>query len=219
MKRISLPYTRAESFFYDRVIAPAVASVAARQAGRFISAVPENGSVLDVGCGGGQLICLLRNLRPDLQVSGLDLSGQQVRRATERTRIYGSAVDIKQGSALQMRYDDCSFDLVISVGSIKHWPDQAKGLRECVRVLKPGGRLLVFELDKDCDPAAATEFVRSWRLPAAVRPLAQRFFMKYVAGNSLNLGDAEKLAAQLPAAEAGASRLDSFPAWIIHAVK
>ncbi|MBI4372028.1 MAG: class I SAM-dependent methyltransferase [Elusimicrobia bacterium] len=200
-------------------MAPAVASVAEQRAGPLINAVPENGAILDVGCGGGQMICVIKKLRPDLRAWGIDLSKQQVIRARKRTKSLGDAVDIKEGSALQMPYDSGCFDLVVSIASIKHWPDRARGLRECVRVLKPGGRLFVSEVDKEFDRAAGMEFVGNWRIPFFLRPVALRFFTRYVADPSLGLDEAKMLAAQLPATEATASKTDGLPVWEIRVTK
>ena len=62
----------------------------------------------------------------------------------------GSADDerlrFSTGAAERLPYPDDSFDLVVSTTSFDHWSDQQAGLRECARVLVPGGRLILADL-------------------------------------------------------------------------
>jgi len=50
------------------------------------------------------------------------------------------------GTAEELPYPGTSFDLVVSTTSFDHWADQQAGLRECARVLAPGGRLVLVDL-------------------------------------------------------------------------
>jgi ubiquinone/menaquinone biosynthesis C-methylase UbiE len=54
----------------------------------------------------------------------------------------------------RLPFPDGHFDAVLSSGSIKHWPDQGAGLREIHRVLVPGGRAFVGEMNRLAPPAA-----------------------------------------------------------------
>ena len=49
------------------------------------------------------------------------------------------------GVAEQIGYPDETFDLIVSTTSFDHWSDQQAGLRECARVLRPGGRLVLVD--------------------------------------------------------------------------
>src|SRR5271166_5117131 len=49
------------------------------------------------------------------------------------------------GVAEHLPYDDASMDLVVSSTSFDHWSDQAAGLAECARVLRPGGHLVLVD--------------------------------------------------------------------------
>jgi SAM-dependent methyltransferase len=49
------------------------------------------------------------------------------------------------GVAERLPYPDHCFDLVVSTTSFDHWADQQAGLRECRRVLAPGGRLILVD--------------------------------------------------------------------------
>ena len=70
------------------------------------------------------------------------------------------------GVAEQLPYPDGTFDLVVSSTSFDHWSDQQTGLRECARVLRPGGRLVLV------DQFSLSRFGSrppSWRIGAARR--------------------------------------------------
>ena len=115
--------------------------------------------ILDVGCGiGGSTLYLTEkfgsiaqnNLKSDggvdrVTATGITLSPVQANRATERAKIAGleSNVNFLVADALNMPFPDESFDLVWSLESGEHMPDKIKFLRECCRVLKPGGTLIL----------------------------------------------------------------------------
>jgi demethylmenaquinone methyltransferase/2-methoxy-6-polyprenyl-1,4-benzoquinol methylase len=66
------------------------------------------------------------------------------RRKLRRSRIDGD-VDLVEGDALEMPFDDGTFDVVTIAFGLRNLPDYAAGVGEMVRVLKPGGRLLILE--------------------------------------------------------------------------
>jgi len=203
---MTAPYSALDSYLYDAVIADGVMQMVDAPVKEFLGKVSKGGAVLDVGCGGGQLVRHLAALRPDLKLTGLDLSKEQVARAAKRSgALDGRAAFMPrfvQGSALEIPFGDGEFDFVVSVASIKHWPDQTKGLRECIRVLKPGGTLLVAEADRACTLDSARAFVSHWHIPSAFRPLALMGFRTFVAGQALDRFDAEALLVGLPLKDA-----------------
>ncbi len=76
--------------------------------------------------------------------SGLDLTTESVDRVKTRLLLRQLAhQSVKQGSAVQIPYDDKSFDIVFSHGVLHHVPDILAAQREIHRVLKPGGELIV----------------------------------------------------------------------------
>ncbi|MEO0350230.1 MAG: methyltransferase domain-containing protein [Cyanobacteria bacterium P01_A01_bin.15] len=98
-------------------------------------------TVLDVGCGiGGSSRILARNY--GFYVTGVTISPQQVRRAQELTPETLTA-QFKVDDALNLSFPDASFDVVWSIEAGPHMPDKARYAREMVRVLKPGGILVV----------------------------------------------------------------------------
>ncbi|MEL6928547.1 MAG: methyltransferase domain-containing protein [Cyanobacteria bacterium J06600_6] len=102
---------------------------------------PEN--IIDVGCGiGGSTLHLAQKFGSS--ATGITLSPVQASRAKERATEAGldSRVNFEVANALDMPFEDNSFDLVWSLESGEHMPDKAKFLSECYRVLKPGGKMI-----------------------------------------------------------------------------
>jgi len=93
--------------------------------------------VLDAGCGVGYGTAELA--RSAASVMGLDCAPEAIEEARRR---YGS-VAFLEGSCEQMPLEAARFDLVVAFEVIEHLDDWRAFLRECVRVLKPAGRLLV----------------------------------------------------------------------------
>jgi ubiquinone/menaquinone biosynthesis C-methylase UbiE len=107
----------------------------------------ENERVLEIGFGPGVAIDLLARSAPDVRITGIDPSSEMVRQARKRNAaaIARNAVDLRQGSADDLPFDDDSFDAALAINSMQAWPDAMAGLREVCRVVRPGGRpVLVF---------------------------------------------------------------------------
>jgi MPBQ/MSBQ methyltransferase len=101
--------------------------------------------VLDVGCGvGGTSRYLAKNLGSQASVTGITLSPNQVKRATELA--VEQNVDNAQFTvmnALEMEFEDNSFDIVWACESGEHMPDKDAYINEMMRVLKPGGKFVM----------------------------------------------------------------------------
>jgi len=208
----TLPYSAGEAWFYDAFIAAAVAKLVPAISERWVGGLAAGASVLDVGCGGGQNLLIVAERRPDLVLTGLDLNAGQVARARRRAAKSHASMRVIEGSAMELPFGDGQFDSVMSVASIKHWPDPARGLAECARVLAPGGMMFVAEADRGCYLDDARRFVAGMRIPRAMRGLALMGFRTYVAGQGLDLDDARELLASLPLAEPLVERVAGTPA-------
>lgn len=213
------PYTAGEAWIYDHLIAPGVSSFHGPFLDTQLASLPHGGHLLEVGCGGGQLLCELAERRPDLTLTGLDLSEGQVSRARARSARFGQRVRCVVGSALDLPFEDAHFDGLLSVASIKHWPDPRQGLSECARVLRPGGRLLVVEADRSCTPEDAQRFVESWKVPGMFTPASRVFFRMIVADRSPALDEVEAWSATLPLDDLSVRRVDGAPAIALEGVK
>jgi SAM-dependent methyltransferase len=133
---------------YDRLsrvlLGPFYASVAADAA----AAAPPAGRVLDVGCGPGHLANWLAR-EHSLEVTGLDLDPAMIERAranAERALGAERRPVFVVGGVAALPFPDASFDLVVSTLSMHHWADAAAGQAEIGRVLRPGGRALIWDI-------------------------------------------------------------------------
>ena len=185
------------SFFYDLVVAGGIAELYDQLVEFFFSELPAGCRVLDLGCGSGQASIRVAKLNPQAQVVGIDLSPSQIARATKRGAGLPN-LTFSVGDALNLALPDERFDLVLSLASIKHWPDPARGLREMRRVCKTGGRAYVIEVNTRCTVDEARNFTNRWRyvLPGT-RPIVRRHFHRFVAGQGAN---ADELAGLMRAA-------------------
>jgi MPBQ/MSBQ methyltransferase len=103
--------------------------------------LPRGTTVLDVGCGiGGSSRILARDY--GFKVTGITISPQQVKRAQELTQS-DLPVTFLVDDAMALSFADESFDVVWSIEAGPHMPDKAVFARELLRVLKPGGILVV----------------------------------------------------------------------------
>ncbi len=111
--------------------------------------LPAETTVLDVGCGiGGSSRILARDYGFD--VTGITISPQQVKRAQELTPP-GVSAQFQVDDALALSFPDASFDVVWSIEAGPHMPDKAQFARELLRVLKPGGILVVADWNQRDD--------------------------------------------------------------------
>jgi 2-polyprenyl-3-methyl-5-hydroxy-6-metoxy-1,4-benzoquinol methylase len=118
----------------------------------FLPAV-RNGRLLDVGCGNGERLELLKQL--GWSVKGIDLDRPAVEAAREK------GLDTDCGDLKSMNYPADSFDAVIMSHVIEHVPHPRELLTECARVLKPGGRLVM--LTPNAESFGLDYYGRCWR--------------------------------------------------------
>ncbi|MGH7206387.1 MAG: class I SAM-dependent methyltransferase [Nitrospiraceae bacterium] len=104
--------------------------------GRDIIPYRGDGRILDVGCGPGKLLRVLRDW--GWGVHGVDFSPVAVECAREK---YG--LEVRLGDLLQARYEDGYFDVVMFNHCLEHVYQPVETLREAYRILKPGGLLLI----------------------------------------------------------------------------
>jgi ubiquinone/menaquinone biosynthesis C-methylase UbiE len=107
--------------------------------------IEKHHTILDVGCGGGLTVRKLAGMATAGKVYGIDVSEESVA-ASSRTNkqwIAMGRVEIWRGAVSHLPFSDDRFDLVTAVETHHFWPDLVADLHEVLRVLKPGGRLLI----------------------------------------------------------------------------
>jgi ubiquinone/menaquinone biosynthesis C-methylase UbiE len=110
---------------------------------------PADERILDVGCGTGQLAAAILERLPEARVWGLDLSPRMLDHARRRAAESGGRFFLVQGDSEQLPFADDSFDVVTCSHSFHHYPHQDRVAAEMFRVLRPGGRLLLLDGDRD----------------------------------------------------------------------
>jgi ubiquinone/menaquinone biosynthesis C-methylase UbiE len=108
-------------------------------------------SVLDVGCGTGDLtLAAKRQTGQNGKVYGIDAASEMVEVARSKAIKAGIEVDFRPGLIESLPFPDDSFDVVLSSLMMHHLPADVKqkGLREINRLLKPGGHLFVVDMQR-----------------------------------------------------------------------
>ncbi len=123
--------------------------------------LPNDGRVLDIGCGTGDMLLLISDELPEAQLTGLDFSPNMLAQARERCQDL-SALTLVQGDAQALPFDDKDFDGVSIAFALRNTTDYGTVISEARRVLKPGGALVCID-----------SFVPSC---AAIRPFYHLYF-------------------------------------------
>lgn len=111
---------------------------------------PAPVQVLDLACGTGDFSIAIAKALTGGHVTGVDLSEGMLavmREKVDKAELNGM-ISIEEGDGENLRFPDNTFDRVTIAFGIRNFEDRPKGLREMLRVLKPGGRLVILELSR-----------------------------------------------------------------------
>ncbi len=101
------------------------------------------GLLADIGCGTGEMLFrILRETGDRFTLSGVDLSANSLEKAAEKC---GASVSLKKGDVERLPYGSATQDILLCMHSFHHYPHPLRALREMIRVLKPGGKLILVE--------------------------------------------------------------------------
>jgi ubiquinone/menaquinone biosynthesis C-methylase UbiE len=146
-----------QGYFFDRV-QMRVLSLARDQT--------SPGVIMDVGCGTGRLLRKARLQHPNARLVGVDPAEKMIQQAS--VLLPGAEFHVAMAEALPL--PDMSVDLAFSTLSFHHWADQARGISEVARVLRPQGRFLLADI---VIPRWLSLFVKHFRYnsPARIREM------------------------------------------------
>jgi SAM-dependent methyltransferase len=137
-----------DAVVYDALSRLLLGSLVERIAADTATVAPDGARVLEVGCGPGHLSTRLAH-HHGFDVTGLDLDPAMIARAqanADRPRNGDQRrPSFLVGNVASLAFPDGSFDLVVSTLSMHHWADPTAGLAEIGRVLRPGGRALIWD--------------------------------------------------------------------------
>ncbi|MGB6876692.1 MAG: class I SAM-dependent methyltransferase [Candidatus Acidiferrales bacterium] len=107
--------------------------------------IAKHDIVLDIGCGGGRTVSKLAVMAFQGKVYGVDFSTESVAVASKTNKqwIDMHRVEIREGAVSQLPFSENVFDVVTAVETHFWWPDLPADMREVLRVLKPGGTLII----------------------------------------------------------------------------
>jgi arsenite methyltransferase len=124
--------------------------------------------ILDVGCGPGFYCAeLLGELGGEGAIVGVDSSPQMLELAARRCEGIGN-VELREGGATSLPVADASIDGALCVQVLEYVPDVPAALAELLRVLRPGGRAVVWDIDwatlswHSADPARMARVLQAW---------------------------------------------------------
>jgi demethylmenaquinone methyltransferase/2-methoxy-6-polyprenyl-1,4-benzoquinol methylase len=162
--------------------------------------MPADGKALDVATGTGDLALeLARWLGPDGEVIGTDFSTRMLELATTKAadaKVSGR-VRFEVANALELPYPDHAFDAVTVGFGARNFASLEQGLREMIRVAKPGGRVVVLEITTPTRPPLS-HFFRLWfdlAVPLLGRLAADRDAYSYLPNSVRRFPGPEELAA------------------------
>lgn len=139
--------------------------------------VPKGAAALDVCCGTADwTIALAEAAGPDGMVKGLDFSQNMLAIGQEKVAAAGlSQVELIHGNAMELPFEDNTFDFVTIGFGLRNVPDYSQVLREMLRVLKPGGMAVCLETSQPQLPVFKEGYALYFRY---VMPAIGRLFAK-----------------------------------------
>lgn len=136
---------------YDRHLGPLLFRPYAEEVARRAAALAPR-RVLETAAGTGIVTEALASALPDAKIVATDLNPDMLAVARERLP---EGIDVRQADALDLPFDDASFDLVVSQFGVMFYPDKPKGHSEARRVLRGGGTYIAVIWDRlDRNPAS-----------------------------------------------------------------
>jgi len=107
--------------------------------------IDKRDTILDAGCGGGRTVNKLAAMASQGKVYGVDFSAESIAFASRINKkwIDTGRVEIREASVSQLPFSADLFNVVTAVETHFWWPDLPSDMREVLRVLKPGGVLMI----------------------------------------------------------------------------
>jgi ubiquinone/menaquinone biosynthesis C-methylase UbiE len=162
------------------------------------------GRVLEVAIGTGRN---LPHYRPEVVLTGIELSPAMLAVARARAAELGREVDLREGDAEQLPFDDATFDTVVCALSLCSIPSPAAAIAEMKRVLAPGGRLVLLDhVGSSWPPIRAFQWLlervtirtAGEHFTRRQLPLVEAAGLEIVEANRLMAGSVERILARKP---------------------
>ncbi|MDI1461120.1 methyltransferase domain-containing protein [Catellatospora sp. KI3] len=107
--------------------------------------IADGDDILDIGCGSGMALGLMAARDTTGTLAGIDYSPVMVDLAAKRNAaaVRAGRMTIQHGDAMNLPFEQASFDHVTAIETFYFWPDAMRGLKQAHRVLRPGGQMIV----------------------------------------------------------------------------
>jgi SAM-dependent methyltransferase len=174
---------------------------------------------LDLACGTGGVALVAAQTGAD--VTGLDISADQIEKARAAAVEAGLSIRFDVGDAQELPYEDASFDAVVSAFGMIFAPDHARAAGELARVCRPGARVAITSWPNDAWAQLGEKLrrdyegidARPWSEPEYVRGLLPQFDLEFDRGESTIAAESddalwELLAASVPPLKSWLATLD-----------
>jgi ubiquinone/menaquinone biosynthesis C-methylase UbiE len=209
--------------FYARIIGPASVQMFTEPLRQeLLEHLTQGSRVLEVGCGPGLQALELARQRPDLELTASDFSAEFVHLGSANAARAGASVKFVVADAMDLsEFPAGSFDAVYSLTAIKHFPDPVRGLQQCLRLLKPGGRLVVAEIRRESLLEEVASLVALFRVPGWLKGLMTRIVYGSLREECPPLADIQRWLSDAGVGDPGAAprALVGRPAWVATIVK
>jgi len=135
----------------------------------------KSGRLLDLGTGPGYLPIEIVKRSSSIEIDGVDLGRKLIKMARENARRAGvtNRVNFEFGNASRLRFEDSSYDMVISTGMLHTLKNPIRVIKECHRVLKPGGEAWIY------DPAEVASRMDIRKYKASLSPWEKLMLMVF----------------------------------------
>ncbi len=141
---------------------------------RIAATIPQGASVLDAGCGRGDMLRHFRKIRPDLKLTGIDLSANKDE----------DGITYHQADLLTMKIDR-TFDVVVSLAVIEHVTDVRIFIDRLRQFTKPGGAVVIMTLNDDSLLYRLARAGRAVGVPLAFNRVYSRHHLNHFTRKSL----------------------------------
>lgn len=115
-----------------------------------VELLPKGGDtqILDIATGTGDLALLIQRITGSTHIVGIDLSDGMLQVGRRKVADAGldNCIEFMQADSLDMPFSDNSFDAITVAYGVRNFADLEAGYREMLRVLRPGGKVVVLEL-------------------------------------------------------------------------
>jgi demethylmenaquinone methyltransferase/2-methoxy-6-polyprenyl-1,4-benzoquinol methylase len=142
---------------------------------------------LDIGCGTGDITLTILRQDPAAQVTGIDLSSPMLEIAKQKTGVAQQLdrATYQTGNATNLPFENHSFSGIVSAFCLRNIDDRSKAFLEMRRLIKPGGRLVILELNKPdrSIPRLIHQLYTRWIIPALGSLLSQGSAYRYLANS------------------------------------